>query len=152
MSVRVGIAALFLATFFIGGGIVFQTFIKKQQDNLSEMLSGRDMKQPVPTLPSMDMPSGLPEMPRDPKEFMLAAYDAQAKAVLSNACSMAQAFFSEFPDEMVTLETLDEYYGFRAPPDIEIQIITPTMESLYISAQHSQSLKVFYVDEECHFQ
>jgi hypothetical protein len=151
-SVFLGIAAIFLATFFIGGGIVFQTFIKKQQDNLSEMLVGQDVKQPVPTLPSMDMPSGVPEMPQDPKELMLAAYDAQAKAVLNNTCSMAQAFFLEFPDEMVTLETLNEYYGFRAPPDIEIQIINPTMESLYISAQHNQSSKVFYVNEDCHFQ
>lgn len=151
-SVFLGIAAIFLATFFIGGGIVFQTFIKKQQDTLSEMISGRDVKQPVPTLPSMDMPSGVPEMPQDPKEFMLAAYDAQAKAVLRNACSMSQVFFSEFPDDMVSMETLDEYYGFRAPPDIEIRIINPTMESLYISAQHIQSSKVFYVNEECHFQ
>ena len=151
-SVFLGIAAIFFATFFIGGGIVFQTFIKKQQDSLSEMLSGRDVKQPVSTLPSMDMPSGLPEMPRDPKEFILAAYDAQAKAVLNNVCSMAQVFFSEFPDDMVTMETLDEYYGFRAPPDIEIRIINPTMESLYISAQHSQSSKVFYVNEECYLE
>jgi hypothetical protein len=53
---------------------------------------------------------------------------------------------------MVTLEILEEYSGFRTPPDIKIQIINPTMESLYISAQHNQGSNVFYVNEECHFQ
>jgi len=116
------------------------------------MLSARDKRTPMPTLPNIDMPSGFPEMPRNPEEFMLAAFDTQAKSVLNNACSMAQVFFLEFPDEIVTLETLEEYYGFSAPPEIEIQIIDPTMESLLISAQHNQSSQVFYIDEKCHFQ
>jgi hypothetical protein len=151
-SVIVGIAAIFLATFFIGGSIVFQSMIKDQQDAVTEMLSAQDKKQPMPTLPDIDMPPGFPEMPRSPEEFMQAAFDTQAKAVLNNACSMAQAFFSEYPDEIVTLETLEEYYGFRAPPDIEVQIVDPTIESLLISAQHNQSSQVFHVDENCHFQ
>jgi hypothetical protein len=151
-SVFIGIAAIFLATFFIGGSIVFQSIIKEQQDAVTEMISTRDTRQPMPTLPDVDMPPGFPEMPQRPEEFMQAAYDTQAKAILNNACSMAQVFFSEYPDEMVTLETLEDRYGFNAPPDIDIQIIDPTIESLSISAQHNQSSQVFYVDEKCHFQ
>lgn len=151
-SVFIGIAAICLATFFIGGSIVFQAIIKDQQDAVTEMLSAQDKRQPMPTLPDIDMPPGFPEMPRSPEEFMQVAYDTQAKAVLNNACSMAQVFFSEYPDEIVTLETLEEYYGFSAPPGIEIEINDPTIESLLISAQHNQSSQVFYIDEKCHFQ
>ena len=151
-SVFIGIAAICLATFFIGGSIVFQAIIKDQQDAVTEMLSAQDKRQPMPTLPDIDMPPGFPEMPRSPEEFMQVAYDTQAKAVLNNACSMAQVFFSEYPDEIVTLETLEEYYGFSAPPGFEIEINDPTIESLLISAQHNQSSQVFYIDEKCHFQ
>ncbi len=149
-SVFVGVGAIFLAAFLIGGGIFFQTMIKSQQDAVNEILGTQDMEPLMPTLP--DMPPGLPKMPQNPEELIQIAYDNQTMAILKNACSMAHMFFSEHPDEMVTLETLQEYYGFTPPPDIEIRIIDPSMESLSISAQHDQSLQVFYIDEKCNFQ
>lgn len=149
-SVFLGFASIFLIAIIIGGGIIIQTMIKNQQAAVNEMLETQEKTPFVPTLP--DMPPGLQKMPRNPEEFMNAAYEMKTKAVLKNTCSMAQMFFSENPDEMVSLAKLEEYYGFTYPQDIDIRIIDPSMEGLLISAQHDQSSEVFYIDDKCNYQ
>jgi prepilin-type N-terminal cleavage/methylation domain-containing protein len=74
------------------------------------------------------------------------AYISCMKTDLSNAFKDSVVFFSDFPDDGLTLEIL-EANGYNVSEDVSIDVVDGKSESLRITATHPKIIGTYEVDK-----
>lgn len=77
--------------------------------------------------------------------YRTRAYDATAKADIKNAYAAAQVYFSDHPDEAVTIEDLEQM-GFRPSEGVVLTIEGGKFDNLNVTSYHEMGKKVYFID------
>ena len=78
-------------------------------------------------------------------EYRARAFDSAANADVKNAYTAAQAYFTDYPNESVTIEKLKQA-GFRPTEGVVLEIRNGSQEDLSITSYHENGKSVYVVD------
>lgn len=79
--------------------------------------------------------------------YRVRAYNAAANSDAKNAYTAAQAYFSDYPSDTVTLALLTAY-GLKQTADVTVTVSTGTMSGLDMNAVHDSGDKSYSVDAD----
>ncbi len=73
------------------------------------------------------------------------SYDSYANADIKNAYTAAQAYYTDFPDDEVTVSILKES-GFRPYENVSLTIQSGFRKTLAMTTSHAKGEKIYSID------